>query len=154
MCNALYNVVDYCLSLCPFSFGHCVVCPSINGFWLPPKKTFFNYEVFVDFWKCLLCNKYVHLRWWLLFRTRLTTIFRIHIWPTYLIELTWIIRIFALVLWTWYNGIRLKLNIILPFFGGNKYALMVFTRFAAKITRQLQETASWASWAYQFAPSF
>ena len=28
--------VDRCLSFCPFSFGHCVVCPSsINGFWLP-----------------------------------------------------------------------------------------------------------------------
>jgi len=28
--------VDYCLSFCPFSFGHCVVCPSlIYGFWLP-----------------------------------------------------------------------------------------------------------------------
>ena len=25
--------VDRCLSFCPFSFGHCVVCPSsINGF--------------------------------------------------------------------------------------------------------------------------
>ena len=29
--------VDRCLSLRPFSFGHCVVCPSsIYGFWLPP----------------------------------------------------------------------------------------------------------------------
>ena len=28
--------VDRCLSFCPFSFGHCVVCPSsIYGFWLP-----------------------------------------------------------------------------------------------------------------------
>jgi hypothetical protein len=28
--------VDRCLSLCPFSFGHCVVCSSsIYGFWLP-----------------------------------------------------------------------------------------------------------------------
>ena len=28
--------VDRCLSLCPCSFGHCVVCPSlIYGFWLP-----------------------------------------------------------------------------------------------------------------------
>ena len=27
--------VDRCLSFCPFSFGHCVVCPSSNyGFWL------------------------------------------------------------------------------------------------------------------------
>ena len=27
---------DRCLSFCPFSFGHCVVCPSsIYGFWLP-----------------------------------------------------------------------------------------------------------------------
>jgi len=23
------------LSFCPFSFGHCVACPSIYGFWLP-----------------------------------------------------------------------------------------------------------------------
>ena len=28
--------VDGCLSVCPFSFGHCIVCPSsIYGFWLP-----------------------------------------------------------------------------------------------------------------------
>ena len=28
--------VDRCLSLCAFSFGHCVVCSSsIDGFWLP-----------------------------------------------------------------------------------------------------------------------
>jgi len=27
--------VDRCVSFCPFSFVHCVVCPSINGFWLP-----------------------------------------------------------------------------------------------------------------------
>ena len=27
--------VDRCLSLCTFSFDHCVVCPSIYGFWLP-----------------------------------------------------------------------------------------------------------------------
>jgi len=26
--------VDRCLSFCPF-FGHCVVCPSIYGLWLP-----------------------------------------------------------------------------------------------------------------------
>ena len=27
--------VDHCLSFCPFSFGHCFVCPSlIYGFWL------------------------------------------------------------------------------------------------------------------------
>jgi hypothetical protein len=27
--------VDRCLSFCLFSFGHCVVCHSICGFWLP-----------------------------------------------------------------------------------------------------------------------
>ena len=27
--------VDHCLSFCLFSFGHCVVCSSIYGFWLP-----------------------------------------------------------------------------------------------------------------------
>jgi hypothetical protein len=27
--------VDRCLSLCTFSLGHCVVCSSIYGFWLP-----------------------------------------------------------------------------------------------------------------------
>jgi hypothetical protein len=28
--------VDCCLSFCPSSFGHCIVCPSlICGFWLP-----------------------------------------------------------------------------------------------------------------------
>ena len=29
-------LLDRCLSVCPFSFGHCVVClSSISGFWLP-----------------------------------------------------------------------------------------------------------------------
>jgi hypothetical protein len=33
--------VDRCLSFCPFSFGHCVVCSSpIYGFWLPPFGIF------------------------------------------------------------------------------------------------------------------
>jgi hypothetical protein len=27
--------VDRCLSFCTFSFGHCVVCSSTYGFWLP-----------------------------------------------------------------------------------------------------------------------
>jgi hypothetical protein len=27
--------VDRCLFFCPFSFDHCIVCPSIYGFWLP-----------------------------------------------------------------------------------------------------------------------
>ena len=27
--------VGRCLSFCSFSFGHCVVCPSIYGFWFP-----------------------------------------------------------------------------------------------------------------------
>jgi hypothetical protein len=27
--------VDRCFSFCTFSFGHCVVCPSIYGLWLP-----------------------------------------------------------------------------------------------------------------------
>jgi hypothetical protein len=27
--------VDRCVSFCIFSFGHCVVCSSIYGFWLP-----------------------------------------------------------------------------------------------------------------------
>ena len=30
------SFVDRYLSCCPFSFGHCVVCPSLSyGFWLP-----------------------------------------------------------------------------------------------------------------------
>ena len=32
----MYGFVDRCLSICPFSFNHCVVCSSlIYGFWLP-----------------------------------------------------------------------------------------------------------------------
>jgi hypothetical protein len=27
--------VDRCLPFCSFLFGHCVVCPSIYGFWFP-----------------------------------------------------------------------------------------------------------------------
>jgi hypothetical protein len=33
--SAMLKFVDRCLSFCPFSFGHCVVCPPIYGFWLP-----------------------------------------------------------------------------------------------------------------------
>ena len=33
--------VDSCLSICTFSFGHCVLCSSsIYGFWLPPFGIF------------------------------------------------------------------------------------------------------------------
>ena len=35
--QGLLCFVDRCLSVCTFSFGHCVVCSSlIYGFWLPP----------------------------------------------------------------------------------------------------------------------
>ena len=27
--------VDNCLTYCPFSLGHCIVCSSMYGFWLP-----------------------------------------------------------------------------------------------------------------------
>jgi hypothetical protein len=32
---SLVCFADHCLSYCPFSFGHCVFCPSLYGFWLP-----------------------------------------------------------------------------------------------------------------------
>jgi hypothetical protein len=64
--------VDRCLSLCPFSFGHCVVCPSsIYGFWLLRLKTHISSEIIIKrfyvalhqengrFWyhyKTLLCS--------------------------------------------------------------------------------------------------
>jgi hypothetical protein len=42
--------VDRCLSLCTFSFGHCIVCSSSRyGFWLPPFgifKVFLQYYTF------------------------------------------------------------------------------------------------------------
>ena len=31
---SVWCFVHHCLSLCPFSFGRCVVCPSIYGLWL------------------------------------------------------------------------------------------------------------------------
>ena len=34
LCLCVY-FVDRCLFFCPFSFGQCVVCPSIYVFWLP-----------------------------------------------------------------------------------------------------------------------
>ena len=34
--------VDRCLSFCPFSFDHCVVCSSIYGFWLPLQTLLIN----------------------------------------------------------------------------------------------------------------
>jgi hypothetical protein len=42
--------VDRCLSFCPFSFGHCVVCPSsaINGIWLPPFGIFKLFLILVE----------------------------------------------------------------------------------------------------------
>jgi hypothetical protein len=52
--------VDRCLSVCTFSFGHCVVCSSsIYGFWLPPFcifKPFFSY-----IWSVVM-SYYVSLR--------------------------------------------------------------------------------------------
>jgi hypothetical protein len=36
----VYYFVDGCLSFCLFCFGHCVVCPSIYSFWLPPFVIF------------------------------------------------------------------------------------------------------------------
>ena len=32
ICPSIYG---FWLPLCPLSFGHCIVCPSIYGFWLP-----------------------------------------------------------------------------------------------------------------------
>ena len=52
--------VDRCLSFCTFSIGHCVVCPSIYGFWLPLwylqifLRTYNNmYDVFMYIWHVL-----------------------------------------------------------------------------------------------------
>jgi hypothetical protein len=45
--------VDHCMSFCPFSFGHCVVChSSIYGFWFPVG--IFNLFLFQ---KRTLCSK-------------------------------------------------------------------------------------------------
>ena len=44
--------VDRCLSFCPFSFSHLVVCPSsIYGFWLPLLfiQTFLVYQIHINF---------------------------------------------------------------------------------------------------------
>jgi hypothetical protein len=44
--------VDYCLSLCPFSFGHCIVCPtSIYDFWwlLLVSSIFYVYLCILNF---------------------------------------------------------------------------------------------------------
>jgi hypothetical protein len=40
--------VDRCLSVGYFSFGHCVVCPSIYGFWLPPFGIFKLFSLYHD----------------------------------------------------------------------------------------------------------
>jgi hypothetical protein len=39
--------VDGCLSFCPFYFGHCIVCPSIYGFWLQLWYIFCIFELFL-----------------------------------------------------------------------------------------------------------
>ena len=43
--------VDRCLSLCPISVDHCVVCSSIYGFWLPLwyLQTLLKYIVYYTF---------------------------------------------------------------------------------------------------------
>ena len=41
--------VDRCLSFCTFSFGHCVVCSSIYGFWLPLQTL-----LIVILWNCVM----------------------------------------------------------------------------------------------------
>ena len=52
--------VDLCVSLCPFSFVHCVVCPSIYGFWLSLwyLHKLFLYIVILD-----ILEKYFHPLW-------------------------------------------------------------------------------------------
>ena len=35
LCSILY-FVDHCFSFCPFSFGHCIVCPVKYSFWFIP----------------------------------------------------------------------------------------------------------------------
>jgi len=41
----LFVSFNSCLSLCPFYFCHCIVCPSIYGFWLLlwPLQSFLRY---------------------------------------------------------------------------------------------------------------
>ena len=34
-CSPMFSFIDHCLSFCLFPFIHCIVCPSIYGFWLP-----------------------------------------------------------------------------------------------------------------------
>jgi hypothetical protein len=55
--------VDRCLSFCPFSFGHCVVCSSsIYRFWLPPfgrvKVTFVSVFVYNELYIIMLIRIY------------------------------------------------------------------------------------------------
>jgi hypothetical protein len=42
--------VDRCLSFCPFSFGHCGVCPSLYGFWLPlgPGSVYDKWNIYTN----------------------------------------------------------------------------------------------------------
>jgi hypothetical protein len=54
---SVWCFVDRCLSFVPFSFGHCVVCPVIYGFWLPLWYilTFLKYAnqcIFFNIYKC------------------------------------------------------------------------------------------------------
>ena len=51
--------VDNCLTYCPFSLGHCIVCSSMYGFWLPlwylqafQKELMFNMHSI--FWQCAI----------------------------------------------------------------------------------------------------
>ena len=51
--------VDRCLSSCPFSLDHCVVCPSsIYGFWLSLwyLQTFFSHTILCNHWNYIEKN--------------------------------------------------------------------------------------------------
>jgi hypothetical protein len=56
-------IVDRCLSFCPFSFGHCVVCSSsIYGLWLP----LWYLQTFLAHVMCLLQLLLYHLLYFIL----------------------------------------------------------------------------------------
>ena len=65
-CGSCYSIFScmcmFCRSLfvlCTFSFGHCVVCSSIYGFWLPLwyLQTLPHWNVTKDFFSALFCKK-------------------------------------------------------------------------------------------------
>ena len=61
----LFGIFKPLFFLLPFSFCHCIVCPSIYGFWLPLRYLQASLCPFALFILSLYCLSFFYLRFWL-----------------------------------------------------------------------------------------